>query len=68
LLRYLHLEKLEDYEELGYFTFDPAKGNAFRDFKFSVVADVVRVEYEGTVTVPINNIFTTHNFTVIGVA
>ena len=59
-------EKLADYVEAGWFVVDPATGDAYRNFQFTVDADVVKVTYEGTLSIPINFIFTTHNFTVLG--
>lgn len=60
-------ERLNVYVERGYLTVDPQYGDAFRDFVFTVDADVVSITYEGTLTLPINFVLATHNFTVIGV-
>jgi hypothetical protein len=60
--------KLDDYIDAKYFVVDSAKGNAWRNFVFTVTGDVVEIGYEGTIVLPINNILVTHNFTVIGFA
>jgi len=60
--------KLDDYVDAGYLVIDPDKGNAYRNFEFKVEGDVVKCEYEGTLVIPINFIFVTHNFTVLGVS
>jgi hypothetical protein len=60
-------ERLNVYVQNGYLVVDPQFGNAFRNFTFTVEADVVKISYEGTLVLPINFILVTHNFTVIGV-
>jgi len=58
--------RLDFYVEQGWLVVDPALGNAYRNFKFSVTGDTVEITYEGTLVVPVNFIFVTHNFTVVG--
>jgi hypothetical protein len=58
--------KLDDYVDAKYFVFDPAKGNAYRNFTFKVVGDTIEPDYEATLVSPINFILTTHHFTTIG--
>lgn len=59
--------RLDTYLQRGYFVIDPQFGDAYRNFTFTVEADVVKIEYEGTLVLPVNFILVTHNFTVIGV-
>ena len=59
--------RLDTYQENGYFVIDPQFGNAFRNFVFTVEGDVIKITYEATLVLPINFILVTHNFTVIGV-
>ena len=59
--------RLDTYVERGYFVVDPQFGDAYRNFTFTTEADVIKMEYEGTLVIPINFILVTHNFTVIGV-
>jgi hypothetical protein len=60
--------RLEYYVDQKWLVVDPAFGNAYRNIQYSVVADVIRMEYEGTLCLPINFILVTHNFTVLGAA
>jgi hypothetical protein len=58
--------RLEYYVENGYLVVDPAFGNAYRNFTFTVIGDTVQISYEGTLVLPVNFILTVHNFVFIG--
>jgi hypothetical protein len=59
--------RLDDYtEKQNWLVVDPALGNAWRNFAFSVTGDVFSLQVDATVVVPVNFILGTFNFTVIG--
>ena len=61
------LLRLDYYVEQKWLVVDPQYGNAYRNFTFTVDADVIKISYEGTIVLPINFILANHNFVVIGV-
>lgn len=60
--------RLEKYVDDGLLVVNPATGDAYRNFSLTIDGLVWEIEYEGTVTAPINNILATHNFVLIGQA
>ena len=59
--------RLDYYVQQKYLVTDPQFGNAYRNFSFTVVGDVINISYEGTIVLPVNFILVQHNFTIIGV-
>jgi len=57
---------LKEYQNLGWLQVDDILGNAFRSLTAEVVGGTFKLEYEGTIPVTTNFIFTTHHFTILG--
>lgn len=58
---------LRDYEEkYELLVVDPALGNSFRGYTYSVVGDTFKSEFEATLVVPVNFALCRQNFVVIG--
>lgn len=60
--------RLEKYVDDGLLVVDPATGDAYRNHSLVIEGVTWKIEYEGTVVAPINNILATHNFVLIGQA
>lgn len=54
--------RLATYEELGIFIKDPLTGLSFWNVQVSISGDVVYVDYDANITLPINFMFTTSHF------